>query len=162
MDKAEEIKETGCCPIFKPETWEGLELNWDKKKFVKDRIRSCFHIPLNFGKVITRNIEAIEKNGLKIPDNLILSDENSLWGSDLYLSVDDELPNGNNVTLSGTFLTKVFEGSFQDAGNWAKEMNLFVLSKGYKTKKLYYWYTTCPKCAKVYGKNYVVVFAELD
>jgi len=25
----------------------------------------------------------------------------------------------------------------------------------------HYSYTTCPKCAKVYGKNYVVILAEL-
>jgi len=24
------------------------------------------------------------------------------------------------------------------------------------------WYTTCPKCAKVYGKNYVVTIAEVE
>jgi len=23
------------------------------------------------------------------------------------------------------------------------------------------WYTTCPKCAKKYGKNYVVIIAEV-
>jgi hypothetical protein len=25
---------------------------------------------------------------------------------------------------------------------------------------MYMWYTTCPKCAKVYGKNYVVILAK--
>jgi hypothetical protein len=29
-------------------------------------------------------------------------------------------------------------------------------------KKWYMWYTTCPKCAKKYGKNYVAILAETD
>ena len=34
-------------------------------------------------------------------------------------------------------------------------------SKGLSVKKVYMWYTTCPKCAKKYGKNYVAVVGEL-
>ena len=30
-----------------------------------------------------------------------------------------------------------------------------------KTKKIYFYYTTCPKCAKKYGHNYIVSFAEV-
>jgi len=26
----------------------------------------------------------------------------------------------------------------------------------------FFYYTTCPKCAKHYGKNYVVAFAEVQ
>jgi hypothetical protein len=35
----------------------------------------------------------------------------------------------------------------------------YVRSKGKEIKKMYFWYTTCPKCAKVYGKNYTVILA---
>ena len=28
-------------------------------------------------------------------------------------------------------------------------------------QKLYFLYTTCPKCAKKYGKNYVVLLAQV-
>ncbi|MFA6436615.1 MAG: hydrolase [Candidatus Paceibacterota bacterium] len=33
--------------------------------------------------------------------------------------------------------------------------------KGKIKKKWYMWYTTCPKCAKVYGKNHVVIVGEV-
>lgn len=65
------------------------------------------------------------------------------------------------VKISGTFLTKVFEGSYQNAGKWAQEMANYVKSKGKALKNLYFSYTTCPNCAKAYGKNYVVLFAEI-
>ncbi len=41
-------------------------------------------------------------------------------------------------------------------------MKLFVQSKNKKLKKFYFYYTTCPKCAKKYGKNYVVLLAEIE
>jgi hypothetical protein len=28
--------------------------------------------------------------------------------------------------------------------------------------RMYQWYTTCPKCAKKYGKNYVVIIAQCN
>ncbi len=29
------------------------------------------------------------------------------------------------------------------------------------TEKILFYYPTCPKCARIYGKNYVVVFARI-
>jgi hypothetical protein len=40
-------------------------------------------------------------------------------------------------------------------------MGEYVKSRGREVKKLYFYYTTCPKCAKKYGKNYVVLLAEV-
>ena len=59
-------------------------------------------------------------------------------------------------------LTKVFKGSYQNVGKWAMEMAEYVKGKGKEIKKLYFSYTTCPKCAKAYGKNYVVLFAQIN
>ena len=64
-------------------------------------------------------------------------------------------------TISGTFHTKVFEGPYRNMSVWIKEMNEYVESKGEKVEKLYFYYTVCPKCAKHYGKNYVVIFAKV-
>ncbi len=47
------------------------------------------------------------------------------------------------------------------AGKWAKEMTSYVSEKGHTIKQLYFYYTTCPKCAKAYGKNYVVLLAQV-
>ena len=66
------------------------------------------------------------------------------------------------VRLSGDYLTRVFEGPFKKMPEWENEMTSLVESRGRKINKMYYFYTTCPKCAKVYGKNYVVGVAELS
>jgi len=156
-----DVENTGCCPKFNPEPWDKKEINWKDKIFVKDSVKSFLHIPINFGGVVVRNMKLIQSAGANNPDNIMLSDEKSLWGSDVYIAVSKEIPGAKNEKLSGSFLTKVFEGPYQNAGKWAKEMNDYVKSKGKETKKMYFWYTTCPKCAKVYGKNYTVILAQI-
>ncbi|MBT3691407.1 hypothetical protein HOD75_00145 [archaeon] len=156
-------EEKVCCPKFNPEKWDKKTVNFKDKKFIKERVRSLFHIPLNFGSVMKKSCDKIEKAnaGMDMKDFILLSDENSLWGADIYLSVLTEVPGANNVKISGEFLTKVFEGSYKDMGKWVKEMEKYVSAKNKKIEKLYFYYTTCPKCAKKYGKNYVVILAKV-
>jgi hypothetical protein len=92
---------------------------------------------------------------------LILSTDPSPWRGEHYFEVTKEVPNAEMVTLSGNYLAKIFEGPYRDAGKWVKDMEHFVSSSGRQLRKLYFFYTTCPKCAKHFGKNYVVGFAEV-
>ncbi|OGK22026.1 hypothetical protein A3C23_02995 [Candidatus Roizmanbacteria bacterium RIFCSPHIGHO2_02_FULL_37_13b] len=155
------IKPTGCCDPFDPTPWEDKEIAWDKKLFVKDRVTSFLHIPLNMGQKVVKNMKLIEKAAAKTTYQLMLTDEKSLWGTDIYIYVTKDVPGSQMATLSGVYLTKVFEGPYQMVGKWAKEMMEYVKSKNKELKKLYFSYTTCPKCAKIYGKNYVVLFAQI-
>ena len=156
------IKSTGCCEPFDPEPWDDKEITWNNKIFVKDHVTSFLHVPLNFGQKVVKNMKLIEAAGAKSPYQLMLTDENSLWGADIYIDVSRNVEGAQMATLSGTFLTKVFEGPYQNAGKWAQEMKEYAKSKGRELKKLYFSYTTCPKCAKAYGKNYVVLFAQIS
>jgi hypothetical protein len=150
-----------CCPRFNPEPWNDKVLNWNNKKFIKARVRTFMYMPLNFGRVITKLISKVETASAKIVDNLTLSDHTSKWNMDLYMAVDKEIQGANNITLSGKYLSKVYEGDFKDTGKWGEDFKKYAKDKGYKIEKWYMWYTTCPKCAKKYGKNYVVTIAEI-
>jgi len=161
MDELYEDSETGCCQRFDPAPWDGKEMTWKGKLFVKDRVASIFHIPLNFGQIIVRNMELIKKAGALPEKALMLSDENSLFGSDVYINVSKNVPGARMERLSGTFLTRVFEGNYQDMGRWVRAMQEHVRAKGREAKKMYFFYTTCPKCARYYGKNYVVILAKV-
>jgi hypothetical protein len=156
------IKSTGCCDPFDPVPWQDKEITWKDKIFVKDHVTSFLHIPLNMGKKVVNNMELIEKATTRAPHQLMLCDEKSPWGSDIYIDVSKEVPGAQMATLSGSYLTKVFEGPYNNAGKWAQEMKEYVKSKGQSLNKLYFSYTTCPKCAKTYGKNYVVLFAQIN
>jgi hypothetical protein len=161
MDKLYENSETGRCPRFDPAPWDGKEITWQDRLFLKDRVRSIFHIPMNFDKVMIRNMEKIKSAGALPHEPLMFTDENSLWGADVYIAVSREVPGAAIERISGTFLTRVFEGPYKDAGKWAKEMEKYVRSKGKDPKKMYFFYTTCPKCAGYYGKNYTVLLAKI-
>jgi hypothetical protein len=152
---------TECCPRFDPNPWDNKVITWEKRLFLQDRVVSFLHIPLNFGAVMKRSMAAIEAAGATHDERIVLSDENSLWGADVYIAVSKDIPGAKMTTLSGTFLAKVFEGPYRNMRNWIDEMKSFVKGKGKTLYRLYFFYTTCPKCAKKYGKNYVVILAQL-
>jgi hypothetical protein len=150
-----------CCPPFDPKPWDEATLEWKGKRFVKDRVASFFHIPLNFGSVMKRNMKAIEAIQAKPATPIVLSDENSMWGADVYIEVTRDIPNAAMATISGTFLSKVYEGPYRNMRKWIEDMKSFVSARNKAMKKMYFFYTTCPKCAKKYGKNYVVILAQM-
>lgn len=154
--------ETGCCPRFDPAPWDEKEFQWQDKLFIKDRVRCLFHMPLNFGKVIVRCMDTIAKAEAFTPAPPIgLSDHTSPWNMNLYIEVSKEVPDAENVRLSGTYMSKVFEGPYKDTRIWCKKMQEWVTSQGKEIKKHLMYYTTCPNCAKHYGKNYVVYIAQV-
>lgn len=159
MKKLYENSETGCCPKFDPGPWDEKEVVFKDKLFLKDRVKCFLHIPLNFAQIMVKNMEMIQVAGALSPEPLLLSDESSLWGSDIYIAVTKEVPGAKMEKISGTFLTKAFEGPYGNMGKWANQMKEFVKQKNKEIKKLYFFYTTCPACAKHYGKNYVVILA---
>lgn len=158
------MKEEVCCPKFDPKPWDEKEIVLKNRLFVKANVICFLHMPLNFGNVMKKVCKIIDKQKANVDtkDWLMLSDESSLWKSVQYIAVKKDIKGMENTRLSGKFLTKVYEGPFKEVGNWyADIMNYTKRKTGKKPKKIYAYYTTCPKCAKKYGKNYVVMFAQV-
>lgn len=154
---------TGCCPEFDPKAWEGQLFQFDNKLFMKVTTHSFLHMPLNMNSVMKKAMQGVNAAGARESDEYImLSDEVSPWKCDHYVSVDKKVPGAEMVRLSGIYLAKVFEGSFKNMGLWHEQLIEYVRSRGAKLVKIYFSYTTCPRCARVYGKNYVVGFAQIE
>ena len=154
---------TGCCPRFDPAGWDDETLVFDGRLFAKTSNVCLFHIPLNIGAALGRLWKKIQAVGAEPQDHyLILSTDPSPWRSEHYIEATKEVPDAEMATLSGTFLTKVFEGPFSHAPKWCAAMTRHVAAKGRRLQKLYFFYTTCPKCIKRLGKNYVVAFAQVE
>jgi hypothetical protein len=153
--------EKECCPKFNPEPWENKIFEWDNKKFIKAKVFTLFYMPINFGSVITKLMERFNKESAQIPDYLCLSEHTSLWNMNIYLATDRDISGLEHITLSGKYLSKVYEGDFSKTGEWCEDFNKYAKSHNLKIGKFYMWYTTCPKCAKKYGKNYVVIISEI-
>lgn len=156
---ADDVQQSECCPKFDPAPWDDKVFEWSDKRFIKDKVFTMFYMPMNFGKVITRMNKKVEAAGAQIPGWLCLSDHTSKWNMDLYLAVDKEIPDAANVTLSGTVFCKVYQGPYKDTGKWCEDFQAVAKGRGLEIKKMYMWYTTCPKCAAKYGKNYVAIVA---
>ncbi|MDX1781190.1 MAG: hydrolase [Thalassovita sp.] len=153
---------TGCCPRFNPEGWDGAELHFRDKPFVRAETKSVMHVPVNMGAVFSRVQQHIEAVGGFDPDNMIvLSRDLSAWKAEHLFSSAQPVPGEEMVTLSGDFITRVFEGPYKDAKHWYQVMKDLAAARGKADGTVWFFYTTCPKCAKTYGKNYVVGLAEI-
>lgn len=153
---------TGCCPRFHPEGWDGQALRFADKLFVRARTRSLFHVPMDMGPVFADTFAAIQAAGAEDPaQTLILSRDLSPWSAEHLFAVSKPVPGREMVRLSGDYRTQVFEGPYKDAPKWADAMKASLAAGGQSPARTYFFYTTCPKCSKTYGRNYVVAVAEL-
>lgn len=161
MDPTHEKSATGCCPRFDPEPWDEKEIAIEDRLFLRDHVRTIFHIPVNFGRVMTRSAKKIREAQAEAPEPLLLCEDKSPWRTEVNIAVSRDVPDAELVRISGKFLAKAFEGPYRNIPKWIRAMQDFVKSRGKAIKKLYFYYTTCPRCAKVYGKNFVVILAEI-
>jgi len=152
--------ETNCCPRFHPEGWDGQELHFKEKPFVRASTVSLFHVPLNMSSVFSRTYEAIRAAHAEGGGFLVMSHDESPWHAEHLFAFSGPVEGADMVYISGDFLTKVFEGGFSNARLWVDEMKQYVEQKGKTVETISFFYTTCPKCAQHYGKNYVVGLAK--
>ena len=154
-----------CCPKFDPALWEDKKHVWKNKLFLKDSVPELFHIPLPtmYGKVITRMWKKAEEAGAAPPreEFLMLAYDPSPFKGELLLSIRKEIPNEENVRLTGTFMSKVFDGPYNNVPRFMKQMDEYLAGKNLKAKKHYFYFAYCPECAKKYGHNYMVDLAEV-
>ncbi|MBI9033912.1 MAG: hypothetical protein JEZ03_05515 [Bacteroidales bacterium] len=154
-----------CCQKLDTSLWENKIHEWNNKLFVKDSIPLLFHMPMPWmvGKLITRMWEKIETAGAgpEMKDFVMLAHDPSPWKGEYYMSVTKDVPGVENVKLSGTYFSKVFDGPYHSVPKYIKQMESDLAIQGKKSKKYYFYYSTCPKCAKKFGHNYIVGFAQV-
>ncbi|MDH5559649.1 MAG: hypothetical protein OEY59_02185 [Deltaproteobacteria bacterium] len=153
-------QETTCCPKFEPAPWDETTLDFEGKLFMKDRVKSFFHIPLNFGAVMKRDMEKIEAAGAKGEEQVVLTAEDSLWGADVYTQVTKIIPGAKMSRIKGNFESKVFEGPYSKMGKFISQMKDYLRAKGTTLQGMLFYYPLCPKCAKKYGHNYIVILGS--
>jgi hypothetical protein len=152
--------ETGCCARLDGARWDGRELTWQEKPFIAARVHAFLHVPLDYGRAMKRAQRAVEAAAAYPEEPLWLTDETSPWGATLYVAVDRPVPGARPATLSGTFLTQVFEGPYRDAPRWVTAMHAHLAGRGLTAKRILMYYATCPRCAARFGRNASVLFAQ--
>ncbi len=152
---------TGCCPRFNPEGWDGAQLHFRNKRFARATTKAVMHVPVNMGRVFERVQNHIQAaKAYDADDFIVLSRSLSPWTDEHLFAIAAPVPEEEAVSLSGDFVTKVFEGPYREVRNWHPEMQALAQGDGPSSDEVYFFYTTCPKCAKAYGENYVVGVAR--
>jgi len=158
--------EKECCPKFNVKKWDKKVFVWKNKPFLKESIHTFFHIPFppTIGKKITK-MWALSNNAKKVSKKkdeiLILFRDPSAFKSEIYLSVTGKVSGANNANISGTFASKVFAGGYNSIPKFIRQMNQYLAKKGKTANDYYIHYAYCPKCAKKYGNNYMILFAKI-
>ena len=154
-----------CCPEFNPQPWDKATHDWTNKPFLMETIPQFMHMPLPwiYRKVITRIWEKAKRLGIApdLKDFLLLAYDPSPWKSELYLAVTKDSPDGTSVRMTGTYVSMVFDGPYSQVPKYIKEMEGYLSSQQKKSKKYLFYFTTCPKCAKKWGHNYIVALSEV-
>lgn len=153
---------TLCCPRFKPEGWDNQMLHFDAKPFVRATTRSAMHIPWNMDSVFSRVQRHIEEAGGADPaTEIVLSRDISPWEAEHFFAVPGDVDAEEITTLSGDFITRAFEGQYRRVKHFSHDMEVAATVMGKTAKRVFFFYTACPRCAKAYGKNYMVGVAEI-
>ncbi len=153
-----------CCYPFDTSLWDEKTHLWKDKLFLQDEVVQFLHIPLNMNSVVKRMFAEIEKADAmpEVKDFLLLSYDPSPWKSEIYMTVTKDIPNRKIAKLTGTFISKVYDGSYNNVPKWIENMDRYLNTNNQKALKYYFHFAYCPKCVEKYGHNYCVVFAQVE
>lgn len=154
-----------CCVAFDAAKWDIKTHTWDRV-FIRESVPAFLHMPLVplMGKKITRMMKMAEDAG-KMPstkaESLLLFTDPTPFRSEMYLSVNDDVPGADNVRFSGTYMSRVFDGPYNAVPKFMKQMDASLAEDSKKATKYYVHYAYCPKCAKDKGGNPMILFAKV-
>jgi len=153
---------TSCCPRLDPAGWDRQTLHFEGKPFVRAITHSVDYVPTDMAEVFGATSAAIAAaNAWPDGESLVLSRDLSPSEAEQLFAVKGDVPRAEMVRLDGDFRTRVFEGPYEQAPQWKTAFERELAGEGLSADRIYFYYTTCPKCAAVYGKNYVVAIARL-
>jgi len=149
--------------VFDPAPWDFVVREWTNRLFVRATVPQVMHIPLGMPGRMTRLMERIAQAHAMPPaeEALVLMQEMSAWRTDVFIAVTQEVPGLASERISGTFFTMVFEGPYHDMPRWIAETDRELAERGKRALRHLVRYAYCPRCARKYGRNPGVVFAEI-
>lgn len=152
-----------CCSPLETALWQEKTHVWKEKLFLQDQVIQFMHIPLNMSQVVTRMFKKIEDADVCPPEKefLMLAYDPSPWKSEISMTITKPIQGEKMTKLSGTFVSKVFDGPYHYVPKWIKELDAYLASHKQSPMKYYFHYAYCPKCAKKYGHNYCIAFAQV-
>lgn len=152
-----------CCYPLDTALWHEKAHVWKDKLFLQDEVKQILHIPVNMSSVVNRMFKKIEEADAmpEVQEFLMLFYDSSPWRSEINITVTKDIPKSNIIKISGTFMSKVYDGPYNHVPKWITDMEKYLASQNQKAIKYYFHYAYCPKCIKKYGHNYCISFAQI-
>jgi len=152
-----------CCKDIDLSKWNFREVKWNRKPFYVVRYGTFLHIPIGIGKAMVSGMNIVAGKYHTPYPELWLSKETGLFSAKMLFAVKKANPGDPSIEkLSGTFVTRGFQGPYKNMGNYIRVFNEQVKQKyGRKPIELYFWYANCPKCAKKQGGPKIVIFGRV-
>lgn len=141
---------TGCCP----EGSDGRHLHFEGKPFVRATTRGIMRIPSDMWSVFARVQTHVEDAAAQEPEGyrVFSRDISSSEGEHLF-AVTAPVVNEEMTTLSGDFITCVFEGPYRNAKNGVHDTETAEIADGHQAKRIFTFYTSYPKFARLFGES---------
>ena len=159
-----DTNETGCCAVPNLADWDRVVVEFDDQSFVRLHTRSVMHVPVDMSRVMAALDASARESGVAMPPEraMVLSRELSAWKAEQLYAVTAPVAGADNVRLDGRFACVAFEGPYRRVSTWMSEAREYARSQGEPGDETYVFYTTCPRCAKHYGSNNVIVLVPLS
>lgn len=159
-------EESLCCPPFDTEKWNLRTLDWNDKLFIKRSVKCFFYIPINYKMVFRQIVNKIRRKEENHNPRICLSEVCSKWKINLYVEAQEEVEKEENIRFSCKILTKAYVGScnnsYKEAKQWISDYRLFAQSKNFVVRKIFFWFPTCLKCAKIQKRRDVVIMGIVE
>lgn len=154
-----------CCPEVDPSSWQDKTTSWQRKPFLVQRISQLFHMPLPgaYAKAIGALWTEAQRSGIapKQEDCFMLTRDISAWKAEILLAVTESKAGLDMHELNGEFASRVYDGPFKKIPDYLKDMQEWLAKEGKTAREYFFHYPYCPDCAKKYGHNWIVIFAQL-
>lgn len=156
-------KKKGCnCPSVDVKKYDNETITWKDRYFYITPQPCFFHEPINFAVRIENAFTYIQDKGLKFNEKKhMIVQKDGMFRGKLMLGVSKPGKKVKGVhKLNKKFIAKSHVGSYKELGNTVRNLFKQAYKKGKILKGIYFWYTTCPECAKG-DQHKVVVMGEI-
>jgi hypothetical protein len=156
---------TSCnCPDVNDQDWHLKDQDWSGKFFYFEYVRHLFNIPLGYDKQLQAMKRDLARKGYQLvtPD-MVLHQPGAFQGRILMEIKDPEQYDANVESFDNArILSRVYRGPRSSIGSAVQELKAFTQDRAHlEPIVVYYWQTTCKRCAKTKGYEKTILFARV-
>ena len=152
------------CPDVNDQDWHLQDQNWDGKFFYFEYVRHFFNVPLGYDKQLRAMKRDMARKGFRLVNADMVLYQPGLFQGRLLMEINDPDQYDANVERfdQARLLSRVHQGSRSGLKDALQELKAFTQDRAHLDPLIiYYWYTTCDKCAKIRGYEKTVLFARV-